>query len=166
MSSLTLAVVLGSALLVFSWLKERDTHSGDQVLAMSSIGVPHADATVMGPLSLLLINDHPAATDRSVQAQIERIVQMHRDQGWEVILDDQAAEVAVRKYLPPGMIDPKATNPLLRNTLLDLDLGGILRIKSVPGDGPPNKRLQAVMIAAPAAEDAPFLRLVVPVTEN
>ncbi len=166
MSSLTLAVVLGGSLLVFGWLKEQDTHSGDEVLAMSSIGVPHVKAPVLGPLSLLVINDHPAATDRRVLDQIKRIVQMHRDQGWEVILDNREAEVAVRKYLPPGVIEPGAVHPLLRNALVDFDLGGIIRIKSVPGVGPPNERIEAVMIAAPADEDAPFVRMVVPLSGN
>ncbi len=166
MSSLTLAVVLGGSLLVFSLLKEHDTHAGDEVLAMSSIGVPHVKAPVLGPLSLLVINDHPAATDRRVLDQIKRIVQMHRDQGWEVILDNQAAEVAVRKYLPPGAIELGAANPLLRNALMAFDLGGIIRIKSIPGEGPSNERIEAVMIAAPADEDAPFVRMVVPLSGN
>jgi hypothetical protein len=166
MSSVTLGVVLALSLAAFSLLKEHDTHSSDEVLAMSSIHVPHVDASVLGPLSLLVINDHPAATDRGVQDRIERIIQLHRELGWEVIVDDQAAEVAVRKYLPPGAVEPDAANPLLRNALVDFDLGGIIRIRALPGEGPPSERFEAVMIAAPVDEDAPFVRLVVPVTEK
>jgi len=167
MSSLTLAVVLAVSLAGFILLQGHDTHSVDEVLAMSSIGVPYPEAPLLAPVSsLLVINDHPAAADRGVQARIARIVQMHRDLGWEVIVDDRMAEVEVRKYLPLGALEPGVPNLLLRNALLDFDLGGIIRIKSVPGEGPPNQRFEAVMIAAPVDEDAPFVRLVIPVMEK
>ncbi len=166
MAFVTLAVLMGGAMLVVGLLQGpgRD-HRGNDVLAMSSFNIPHADASVMGPLTLLLINDHPAATSAVVQGEIDRLVRLHRDHGWEVILDNEEAEVAVRMCLPTGPVDPDAANPLLRNTLLDFDLGGVLRIKSLPGEGPPEQRIESVMIAVPDSDDAPLLRLVVPGAE-
>ncbi|MCH7798311.1 MAG: hypothetical protein IID28_07670 [Planctomycetes bacterium] len=167
MAFVTLAVLMGAAMLFVGLLNggPGDRHRDNDVLAMSSFNIPHADASVMGPLSLLLINDHPAATSAAVQGEIDRLVKLHREQGWEVILDDQEAEVAVRMCLPTGPVDPDAANPLLRNTLLKFNLGGVLRIKSVPGEGPPEQRIESVMIAVPDSDDAPLLRLVVPAAE-
>ena len=167
MAFVTLAVLMGAAMLFVGLLNggPGDRHRDNDVLAMSSFNIPHADASVMGPLSLLLINDHPAATSAAVQDEIDRLVKLHRQQGWEVILNDQEAEVAVRMCLPTGPVDPDAANPLLRNTLLKFNLGGVLRIKSVPGEGPPEQRIESVMIAVPDSDDAPLLRLVVPAAE-
>ncbi len=166
MAFVTLAVLMGVAMLVVVLLRGpgRD-YRGNDVLAMSSFNIPHADASVMGPLTLLLINDHPAGTSAAVQGEIERLVRLHREQGWEVVLDDKEAEVAVRMYLPTGPVDPDAAHPLLRNTLLDFDLGGVIRIKSLPGEGPPEQRIESVMIAMPISDNAPLVRLVVPVAE-
>ena len=116
----------------------------------------------MGPLSLLLINDHPAAASAALQLEIERLVELHQSKGWEIVLDNEEAEIAVRGVLPTGAVDPLAPNPLLRNTLLDLDLGGIIRIKATPGNGPAEARIESVMIAVPDRAEAPLLRLVVP----
>jgi hypothetical protein len=161
MAFFALAVLIGGAFLSINVLTHRrSTH--EQVLAMSSAALPKAHAGVMGPLSLLLINDHPAATSEAVQKEIERLVELHTSQGWEVVLDDEEAEIAVRGCLPTGSVDPKAPNPLLRNTLVDLDFGGIIRIKSTPGDGPPSARIESVMIAVPDREEATLVRMVVP----
>ena len=78
------------------------------------------------------------------------------------MLDNAEAEIAVRGCLPTGPVDPVAPNPLLRNTLLDFDFGGIIRIKSLPGDGPAEARIESVMIALPNSEDVPLVRMVVP----
>ncbi|MHC5008038.1 MAG: protein kinase domain-containing protein [Planctomycetota bacterium] len=117
---------------------------------------------VAGPLSLLLINDHPAGTNERVQYEIKRIVDLHRQQGWEVVLDADA-EVDVRTCLPAGSLDPMDPNPQLRKTLGSYDLGGILRIRSFPGEGEPSERIKAVMIAVPKAREAPLVHLEVQV---
>ena len=78
------------------------------------------------------------------------------------MLDNEEAEIAVRGVLPTGAVDPLAPNPLLRNALLDFDFGGIIRIKSTPGDGPPEARIESVMIALPDKAEVPLVRLVVP----
>ncbi|MHC4306034.1 MAG: hypothetical protein ACYS15_19615, partial [Planctomycetota bacterium] len=117
---------------------------------------------VAGPLSLLLINDHPAGTNERVQYEIKRIVDLHRKQGWEVVFDADA-EVDVRTCLPAGPLDPKEPNPKLRKTLVSHDLGGILRIRSFPGEGEPSERIKVVMVAVPEAPEAPLVHLEVQV---
>jgi len=160
MAFLALAVVFGGAMILVT-LRGGGNQTHEQVLAMS-IPAPRIDAGVMGPLSLLLINDHPAATSAALQLEIQRLVELHQSKGWEIILDNEEAEIAVRGVLPTGPVDPSAPNPLLRNTLLDLDLGGIIRIKAMPGDGPAETRIESVMIAVPDRAEAPLLRFVVP----
>ena len=166
MAFVTMAVLLGAGLVTVALFNGSGRrHREIDVLAMSSLNIPRIDAAVMGPLTLLLINDHPAATSAVVQAEIDRLVRLHREQGWEVVLDDVAAEVAVRMCLPTGPLDPHAANPLLRSTLLNFNLGGVLRIKSLPGEGPPEQRIESVVIAVPDSLDAPLLWLVVPAAE-
>ncbi len=117
------------------------------------------DAEIMGPLSLLLINDHPAASHAIVQAEVERIVENHREQGWMVVIDDQTAEVEVRKLLPPGAADAETDlSPLLRNTLMTHDLGGIILFKAPPGPGEPHKRTRAHTIIMPKSPEQPVIR--------
>ena len=96
------------------------------------------------------------------QLEVKRLLELHQSKGWTVVLDDEEAEIAVRGCLPTGAVDPDAANPLLRHTLLALDLGGIIRIKSTPGDGPPDARIESVMIVVPARDEAPLHRRVVP----
>ena len=136
-------VLLGGAVLVMPLSKNRGT-------------VVTAEQFAHGPLAfsaprpevgdhrwpLLLVNDHPAATNPLVQAEVDRIIQGHREQGWIVVVDDKDAEVALRKYLPAGLVDPKTPlPPLLRNALRKHNLGGILQIASIPGEGEPYERI-------------------------
>ena len=65
--------------------------------------------------------------------------------------------------LPAGRLDPKEPNPLLRKTLISHDLGGILRIRSFPGEGEPSERINVVMIAVPETPEAPLVHLEVQV---
>ncbi|MHC4384976.1 MAG: hypothetical protein ACYS0J_19395 [Planctomycetota bacterium] len=87
---------------------------------------------------------------------------LHRKQGWEVVFDADA-EVDVRTCLPAGPLDPKEPNPKLRKTLVSHDLGGILRIRSFPGEGEPSERIKVVMVAVPEAPEAPLVHLEVQV---
>ncbi len=166
MAFVVMFVVVSGAVIWITASDGRGRHPHEQVLAMSSPSVPKAGPGVMGPLSLLLINDHPAATSPGVQLEIKRLLQLHQDLGWTVVLDDEEAEIAVRSVLPTGAVDTRAANPLLRSTLLDLDFGGIIRIKSTPGDGPPDARIESVTIAVPDDDEVPLMRFVVPKAEK
>ncbi len=164
MAFVALAVAFAGIMFLVSVNRGGRTH--EQVLAMSALpplpSIEAAGPGVMGPLSLLLINDHPAAASLAVRLEIARLVKLHQSKGWEVVLDNEEAEIAVRGVLPTGAVDPLAPNPLLRNALLDFDFGGIIRIKSTPGDGPVEARIESVMIALPDKEEVPLVRLVVP----
>ena len=96
------------------------------------------------PLTLLLINDHPAVTDPFVQAELDRIVQDHRRRGYVIIDGNREAEVEVRKWLPVGPADSPPR--LFGVTLRKFDLGGVLRFKSTPGDGPAIRRIDTELI--------------------
>ena len=165
MAFIAVAVAIGGVMFAASLLRGGGNRY-DQVLATSGLPVPQVEAGVMGPLSLLLINDHPAAASPAVLLEIERLVELHHRKGWEVVLDNEEAEIAVRGVLPTGPVDPSAPNALLRNTLLNLDFGGILRIKSTPGDGPAESRIVSVMIALPDSDEFPLMRYVVPRAEK
>ncbi len=156
MAFVAMFVVVTGAVIWINASEDGGRHPHDQVLAMSTPLVPK------GPLNLLMINDHPAATSPAVQLEVKRLLELHQSKGWTVVLDDEEAEIAVRGCLPTGAVDPEAANPLLRHTLLALDLGGIIRIKSTPGDGPPDARIESVMIVVPARDEAPLHRRVVP----
>jgi len=160
MAFVAVTVAIAGTMIWFS-VANRGSHPHEQVLAMGPPAM-HVEAGVMGPLSLLLINDHPAAASLAVRLEIARLVKLHQSKGWEVVLDNEEAEIAVRGVLPTGAVDPLAPNPLLRNALLDFDFGGIIRIKSTPGDGPVDARIESVMIVLPDTEEVPLLRLVVP----
>ena len=88
---------------------------------------------------------------------MDRIVRKYLSLGWTVVIDDENAEVELRKVLPAGASDPDDLSPLLKNKLIDLDLGGVLRIRSVPGEGAAHKRVTSATIVLPSLE------LVVPV---
>jgi hypothetical protein len=133
----------------------------EQVLAMGMAAAPYDGPKVAGPLSLLLINDHPATANTVVQQKIEHLVHTTVRQGWDVVSSDEW-EVKVRKYLPAGPIDPDDPNLLLRKTLLNLGVGGILRVETFPGEGEPSERINAVMIAVPETPEAPMVRIEVP----
>ena len=54
----------------------------------------------------------------------------------------------MRKFLPMGQIDPdQPLPPLLRKTILDNDLAGILRITAKPGEGAPHERIDWALIS-------------------
>ena len=167
MAFVAMAVVFAAVMALVTVNRGGRTH--EQVLATSVLpplpSLPSVEAGgvgVMGPLSLLLINDHPAASSPALRREIARLVKLHESRGWEVVLDNEEAEIAVRGSLPTGPVDPTAPNPLLRNALLEFDFGGIIRIKSLPGDGPAEARIESVMIALPESEDFPLVRMVVP----
>jgi serine/threonine protein kinase len=161
MAFMGLVVVLMMAAALVGLLNtSRMRHAGvrEQVLASAIAEAASQQPSVAGPLSLLLINDHPAGTNERVQYEIERIVDLHRQQGWEVLLDADA-EVEVRMCLPAGPLDPEEPNPLLRKTLISHDLGGILRIRSFPGEGEPSERINVVMIAVPESPEERLVHL-------
>ena len=165
MAFVAVAVAFAGLMILINVNRGGRTH--EQVLAMS--GLPpllQVEAGgVMGPLSLLLINDHPAAASPALRLEVARLVKLHESEGWEVVLDNEEAEIAVRGCLPTGPLDPLASYALLRNTLMDFDFGGIIRIKSLPGDGPAEARIQSVMIALPANEEFPLVRKLVPAAD-
>ncbi|MEE9129543.1 MAG: hypothetical protein V3T84_05955 [Phycisphaerales bacterium] len=102
----------------------------------------------------LFLNDHPAATNPRVQVEIQKVLGQYRGRGWRVLTDDADIEVAVRKFLPTGQIDPdRPLPPLLRKTILDNDLAGILRITAKPGEGAPHERIDWALITALKLKD-------------
>jgi hypothetical protein len=167
MAFLTLIVMVPFlALAVGLW---RTSRTGDVVVrehalamgALDALRAPYEGAKVAGPLELLLINDHPAATDAGVQKKVDHLVHTTMSSGWNVVVSDEW-EVKVRQYLPTGPIDPDDPNPLLRDTMCDLGIGGILRVGTYPGDGAPRQRVNATLIAVPESEDSPFVTIDVP----
>jgi hypothetical protein len=161
---LALVVLLAfSALALGLWRSNaaRELSIREQVLAMGMAGVLDTDTDVRGPLSLLVINDHPAAGSARVQEKVDRLVYTTLNEGWDVIICDES-EVEVRKHLPVGPIDPEDSNLLLRKTLEDIGVGGILRINTYPGKGQPHERMNAVMIALPAVPGDPLVKIKVP----
>jgi hypothetical protein len=106
--------------------------------------VPSPPASHVPPApdeTYLLVNDHPAKADRLVEVKINELVANYRVAGWKLEVNDDA-EVAVRKLLPPGPLDPKIPLPVMLADELDrLRYGGILRIDAAPGDAPPQERI-------------------------
>lgn len=97
-------------------------------------------ATVPG-MPMLLINDHPARTDPKVENTIEGLISAARENGYELIVNDDL-EVAVRKMLPVGAADQiKELPPSLCATLVNEHLGGIVRIIARPGPGDSTERI-------------------------
>ncbi|MCH8166254.1 MAG: hypothetical protein IH889_11660, partial [Planctomycetes bacterium] len=151
---LAVAVLLAGAFLLLPLNTERASRAKVQELARLAEAVAAAGGHTSGRgLSLLLVNDHPAAADPAVQAKVNRIVQEHHDQGWVVLIDNQDAEVAVRKSLPAGMVDPgEPMPPLLLKTLLRYNLAGILRISSSPGGGESPEPYVTRIVVGPSAD--------------
>jgi serine/threonine protein kinase len=161
MAFMGLVVVLALVALVAGLLNTNQARHhaiNERVLAMGIMDAPYDGPRVMGPLSLLLINDHPASANAVVQERIDHLVHTTVKQGWEVIVNDEA-EVEVRKYLPPGPISPDDPNPMLRRALINFDIGGVLRVGTFPGEGEPHERINAVMVAVPEASDEPMVRI-------
>ncbi len=163
MAFLALTVLSAGALLAITTLR-RSTPGVEQVLAMDGFdsatfsGRNYLEADIMGPLTLLLINDHPAAANAVVKAEVDRLVSSHRNQGWEVLVDDRDAEVEVRKLLPPGATEKEIDlSPLLRRTLAAHDLGGIILFTGGPGEGEPHERTRAHTIILPHSDTEPAL---------
>ena len=104
-------------------------------------------------LAWLFLNDHPAAANPLVQLKVRNMLQKYRGSGWRVVTDDADIEVQIRKFLPAGVIDPDKPLPkLLRKTILDNDLAGILRITATPGEGAPHERIRWALIPAISIE--------------
>ncbi len=65
----------------------------------------------------------------------------------------------MRKHFPTGTFDPTEQYDLLRNTLVDHELGGVIWVRSFPGEGPPHKRFKAATILLPGSVEKPFLMI-------
>jgi hypothetical protein len=117
--------------------------------------VPPGDAPA---LPYLLINDHPAKVDPQVEAVINQTVASYREKGWDLKVADDL-EVEVRKLLPPGKIESAATLPfMLRATLDQAQVGGVVRIEAAPGEGQPRDRVIVTIIHGadiPKVQNAP-----------
>ncbi len=138
-------MLVGATALVF--LTRPAGHAVEESTHINVVQLPAA--TYLAPdlaadgrrLTLLLVNDHPAATNLKVRKQISRIIEDHRNNGWIVIVDDRDAEVAIRAELPTGPIKPnEPVSLLLRNALLKYDLAGVLKVNAKPGDAKPHER--------------------------
>lgn len=91
---------------------------------------------------MLLINDHPARTDPDVEHRIAELKMQSQQQGYELVINDDL-EVVVRRMLPIGSTEPiKELSAALSATLLEKQLGGIVRITARPGQGDAASRLQ------------------------
>ncbi len=147
MSMLAVAMILGGVFIVLPLSRRSASVTSSQGLVAAPYDLPMPPAEAAGR-AWLFLNDHPAATNPRVQVEIQKVLGQYRDGGWRVLTDDADIEVAVRKVLPTGQIDPdKPLPPLLRKTILDNDLAGILRITAKPGDGAPHERIDWVLIS-------------------
>jgi hypothetical protein len=94
----------------------------------------------------LLINDHPAKADPKVEEKVHQWIKAYMDRGWMVMTNDEA-EVAVRRVLPAGPIDPQ--HPLSSQVdviLAEHGFAGILHVDAADGDGPPADRVRLMRI--------------------
>ena len=147
MGLLAVAVILGGVLVVLPLSRRSTSVTSSQGLAAAPYALPAPPAEAAGR-AWLFLNDHPAAANPRVQVEIQKVLGQYRDGGWRVLTDDADIEVAVRKFLPAGQIDPDGPlPPLLRKTILDNDLAGILRIIAKPGEGAPHERIDWVLIS-------------------
>jgi hypothetical protein len=151
-------VALIAGLVLVIWSVKREDRAGrlehQRVLAMSVPEVAMAD--LAGPMRLLLLNDHPAASNALVRAQVEAMVREQRGKGWEIIEDEPDAEVELRKVLPPAGPDPAAPlSPLVRKALAEHGCSGFIMIRSLPAAGraPAGLRFQSFFM--PAELDEP-----------
>lgn len=96
--------------------------------------IPDASISIDGHV-LLVVNDHPAKTNPVVKKRIGKIIAAHKLAGWEVLIDNEDAEVDVRQYLPAGEIKLNdELHALLRTTMLSHKLAGVIRITASSGD--------------------------------
>ena len=147
MTMLVVMMVMAGVFLVMRVSRRGASVTSSQGLAAAPYALPAPPAESAGR-AWLFLNDHPAATNPRVQVEIQKVLGQYRDGGWRVLTDDADIEVAVRKFLPTGQIDPdQPFPPLLRKTIFDNDLAGILRIIAKPGEGAPHERIDWVLIS-------------------
>ena len=140
-------MMMVGAFLVIKVSKRSASVTSSQGLVVAPYALPAPPPDAAGR-AWLFLNDHPAATNPRVQVEIQKVLGQYRDGGWRVLTDDADIEVAVRKFLPTGQIDPDKPLPLLlRKTILDNDLAGILRITAKPGAGAPHERIDWALIS-------------------
>jgi len=140
-------MILAVVCLVLPAARRSTSVNSSQGLGVAPYALPAPPLEAAGR-AWLFLNDHPAATNPRVQVEIQKVLGQYRDGGWRVITDDADIEVAVRKFLPAGQIDPdRPLPPLLRKTILENDLAGILRIIAKPGEGAPHERIDWVLIS-------------------
>ena len=97
-------------------------------------------------LPILLINDHPAKADPRVEERIEDILKAYRDRGWNIEIMDEA-EVKIRQALPIGLITLESKlSEKFYSLLADLELGGVLKFSTTPGDGELHERISNALI--------------------
>ena len=85
-------------------------------------------------MRLLVISDVPSLTDE-VRVQVDRILNQYRLKGWNVVLDDQNAEVEVRKNLPTGPLEIDKPNRRLYSALAHREYDATLVLRSKTGEG-------------------------------
>ena len=147
-----MALILAVAFVSLRTSRRNITISGgrDMVEAPYILPVPPPETSGR---AWLFLNDHPAAANPLVQLKVRNMIEKYRGSGWRVVTDDADIEVAIRKFLPAGVIDPDKPLPkLLRKTILDNDLAGILRITAAPGEGAPHERIRWALIPAISIE--------------
>jgi hypothetical protein len=156
MAIFTLAIVAGLGFLGWTIWNESNAGSREhqRVLAMRAPEVVMAEFA--GPMRLLLLNDHPAASNAMVRARVERMVREQRGKGWEVVEDDPDAEVELRKVLPPAGIDPaEPLSQLVRKALAAHQCSGFIVVKALPGTGHPQDGLKFQSFLMPSSQDKP-----------
>ncbi len=156
MAMFTLAIVAGLGFLGWTiWSEDRAGNREHQrVLAMRVPDVTVAE--LAGPMRLLLLNDHPAASNALVRAKVELMVRAQRDQGWEIVQDDPDAEAELRKVLPLAGVDPaEPLSPLVRKALAAHKCSGFIVVKAQPGAGQPQDGLKFQSFLMPFSQDRP-----------
>ncbi len=156
MAMFTLAIVAGLGFLGWTFWSENQAGSREhqRVLAMR---VPEvAMAEFAGPMRLLLLNDHPAASNALVRARVELMVREQRGKGWEVVEDDPDAEAELRKVLPLTGIDPaEPLSPLVLKALAAHQCSGFIVVKAQPGAGHPMDSLKVQSFLMSSSQDKP-----------
>jgi hypothetical protein len=120
-----------------------------QIIRSTRAGAEHRIGVsgAIGPrLPLLLVNDHPAATNPDVEKKIAELKANQASRGYEVILDDDA-EVEVRRVMAQHAgSDAQQLAEYVADVCRKHALGGVMWITLGDGDLPPSESVSTSII--------------------
>jgi len=105
------------------------------------------------PLPILVINDHPAKANPTVQARIAAYMSERVSAGWSFSSDDLETEARVRQLLPTGDIAASTISDTLHDLLDGEQLGGVVIFSASKGEEPAQDRILATWVFNPMAID-------------